>query len=113
MTHKPVWRRWWQKLYPAPGRWRPRLLQLEDLLVPATFTDDGAMLGIVLTKAGTNVAVVATSTPSYTLTLNNGDTWSGTDGASVTGNGTARKCRREAEHAGASEAPADERGGHG
>jgi hypothetical protein len=34
------------------------------------------------------VTIVATGTPSYTLTLNS-DTWSGTNDANVTGNGTA------------------------
>ena len=71
------------------GRTPPlRLEALEDRLAPATFTDNGTTLNLVLNTASTNAAIVSTSTPSYTLTLT-GDTWSGTNDGNVTGNGTA------------------------
>src|SRR5262245_52321984 len=96
-------RSWIRKLFARPprsqrrsgprqvpdARFRPTVEALEDRLVPATFKDNGTTLSLVLTKASTNAAIVATSTPSYTLTLSNGDTWSGTNDGNVTGNGTA------------------------
>jgi hypothetical protein len=71
----------------APRRIRPAFEALEDRLVLATFADNAATLNLVLNHANTNVAIVSNGT-SYTLTLT-GDTWSGTNDANVTGNGTA------------------------
>jgi hypothetical protein len=91
MNQKPLWQRW-RKLFGASGgraaapRWvRPQLMQLEERLAPATFTDNGTTLNLVLTKASTSVALSSAGT-SYTLTLS-GDNWSGTNDANVTGNG--------------------------
>ncbi len=66
---------------------RPRVEALEDRLTPATFTDSGATLNLVLNVANTSAAIVSGGT-NYTVTLT-GDTWSGTNDAKVTGNGTA------------------------
>src|SRR5580693_4802418 len=55
---------------------RPRLEVLEDRLAPATFSDNGTTLTLLLNTANANVTVVSAST-AYTLTLT-GDTWSGT-----------------------------------
>jgi hypothetical protein len=73
---------------PAPSRRRRLLLEgLESRLAPATFTDNAPTLNLVLNVANVNAAIVSNGT-NYKLTLT-GDTWSGTDDANVTGNGTA------------------------
>src|SRR5437868_12959191 len=64
-----------------------RVEQLEDRLVPATFAEAGTLLNLDFNVANKSVGIVSAGT-SYTLTLT-GDTWSGTDSANVTGNGTA------------------------
>jgi len=66
---------------------RPRLEFLEERLAPATFAVSGTTLDLVL-GTSEKVAIVATSTPSYSLTLTGG-TWSGTNSTDVTGNGTS------------------------
>lgn len=53
----------------------------------ATFSEAGAQLNLDLNTANEVVAIVANAT-TYTLTLTGG-TWSGTNSANVTGNGTA------------------------
>src|SRR5271163_364580 len=65
---------------------RLRLEHLEDRLVPATFTDSAPTLTLTL-AANDAVGIVANAT-TYTLTLTSG-TWTGTDDANVSGNGTA------------------------
>jgi hypothetical protein len=72
---------------PRRRRFRPFLEELEYRLAPATFADNGTALNLVLNTANVNAAIVANSA-SYTITLT-GDTWSGTNDANVTGNGTA------------------------
>ena len=72
----------------APAfRFRPAVETLEQRLVPATFADNGTTLNLILNKASTNVALVSNGS-SYAFTLT-GDTWSGSNDANVTGNGTA------------------------
>ena len=62
------------------------LESLEDRSVPATFAEAGAALNLNL-LANERVSIVANAS-TYTLSLTGG-TWSGTDSANVTGNGTA------------------------
>ncbi len=59
---------------------------LEDRSVPATFAEAGTALNLNL-LANERVSIVANAS-TYTLSLTGG-TWSGTDSANVTGNGTA------------------------
>ena len=100
-----MFRTWWQKFFSFPRSrfarrrgYRPptRLLfrttrlsmtALEDRVTPATFADNGTTLNLVLNTANTNAAIVSSGT-SYNITLT-GDTWTGTNDANVTGNGTA------------------------
>jgi hypothetical protein len=100
-----MFRTWWQKLFSFPRTriarrrgYRPpnsltrrtfrlSMTALEDRLAPATFTDNGTTLNLVLNTANVNAAIVSSGT-SYTVTLT-GDTWTGTNDANVTGNGTA------------------------
>jgi hypothetical protein len=70
-----------------PGSVKLEIQSLEDRLVPASFAEAGTLLNLDLDVANTSVAIVSAGT-SYSLTLT-GDTWSGTDSANVTGNGTA------------------------
>src|SRR5688572_14160069 len=60
---------------------------LEDRRLLATFAEAGTLLNLDLDVANTSAAIVSAGT-SYSLTLT-GDTWSGTDSANATGNGTA------------------------
>src|SRR5262249_18768968 len=69
-------------------RLRPTVELLEDRLPPATFGELGATLNLDLNVANEAISIVSGGT-SYTLTLNAGNTWSGTDSANVTGNGSA------------------------
>jgi hypothetical protein len=94
-------RQWLSKLFgkttPAnrPRRNNPKASLgfecLEDRLAPATFTDNGTTLNLVLNNANTNVAIISAGTGSgggYFFTLTN-DTWSGTNDSNVTGSGTS------------------------
>jgi hypothetical protein len=65
----------------------PTLLTLEDRLAPATFTDVAPTLTAALAAHETVTITALASTE--TLTLSSGDTWSGTDDANVTGNGSS------------------------
>src|SRR5215470_7117534 len=69
-------------------RLRPTFELLEDRITPATFGELGATLNLDLNVANEAISIVSGGT-SYTLTLNAGNTWSGTDSANVTGNGSA------------------------
>jgi hypothetical protein len=76
--HTPLW---------PSQRGAPQLECLEDRLTPATFAAAGPQLGLTLDTADEAVSIV-TDGSTCTLTLTGG-TWSGTDSANVTGNGTA------------------------
>src|SRR5262245_48032044 len=67
---------------------RPTFELLEDRLTPATFNEVGATLNLDLNVANEAVSIVSGGT-SYSLTLNIGNTWSGTASANVTVNGSA------------------------
>ncbi|HEY5311749.1 MAG TPA: hypothetical protein VIK18_04495, partial [Pirellulales bacterium] len=62
------------------------LERLENRCLLATFTDAAPALNLVL-AANQNVGIISTGT-NYDLTLSSG-TWTGTDDANVTGNGSA------------------------
>ncbi|MGO9107593.1 MAG: hypothetical protein ACLP9L_00020, partial [Thermoguttaceae bacterium] len=72
---------------PAMRQSRPRLEFLEERLAPATFAASGTTLDLIL-GTSEKVAIVASSTPSYSLALTGG-TWNGSDSADVTGTGSA------------------------
>src|SRR5262245_18709511 len=69
-------------------RLRPTFELLEDRITPATFGELGATLNLDLNVANEAISIVSGGT-SYTLTLNTGNPWRGTDSANVTGNGSA------------------------
>ena len=105
----PRFSSWWRRVFSTPSCSRParrrratalRLEGLEDRLVPATFTDTGNAINIVLNQTGgENVSIHASDDDinhllHYYLVLNNNDTWSGTDVTNpdhtgVTGSGTS------------------------
>ncbi len=67
-------------------RMRPTLMTLEDRLAPATFMN--ARPTLTLTLAANDAVGIVANTSTYTLNLTSG-TWSGTNDANVSGNGTA------------------------
>ncbi len=64
-----------------------QLERLEDRLAPATFTDNGTTLNLVLNNPNTNASIVSViNNGGYFIDLT-GDTWSGTNTSGVSGNG--------------------------
>jgi hypothetical protein len=66
---------------------RPRLEFLEERLAPATFAVVFGSTRDLFLGTNEKVAIVSNTT-SYTLSLGTGQTWSGTNSADVTGNGS-------------------------
>src|SRR4051812_41484886 len=60
---------------------------LEDRSLLATFAESGSTLNLTLNTANEAVAIVANSNNTVTMT-DTGGTWSGTNSANVSGNGT-------------------------
>src|SRR5262245_34972523 len=85
-------RSWLSRLLGPTGKKQPLrrrglerlcLEALEERLAPATFTEAGTTLDLVL-GAGEKLGIVSNG-PTYALSLTGG-TWSGTDSANVSGN---------------------------